>query len=79
MQHVKIEHALIQLLSSLPKQTVLCDADGNAIGMFSPLPESSPISSLQLEPTVSMAELEALRKNPTGKPLSEILSRLGFS
>lgn len=78
MQQITIEPAFVQFLARLAKQTVLCDVDGKAIGMYSPLTETSPISALQLEPTLSMAELDELRKDPTGKPLSEILSRLGF-
>jgi hypothetical protein len=33
---------------------------------------------LQLEPPLSIAETEELRKNRTGKPLEEILGRLGY-
>lgn len=79
MQQVVVEPELSQRLGSLGSQVVLCDSEGRAIGFFSPLAEPTPMSDLQLESPLSIAEVEELRKNPTGKPLSEILSRLGLS
>jgi DNA-binding CsgD family transcriptional regulator len=37
-----------------------------------------PVEDLQLEPPLSIAETEELRKSRIGKPLSEILARLGI-
>jgi hypothetical protein len=49
------------------------------VGFFSPLRGRPRIEELQLEPPLSIAETHDLRKkNRTGKPLDEILGRLGF-
>jgi putative endonuclease len=41
--------------------------------------ELDRIESIQVEPFLSIAEIESLRQqNRTGKPLEEILGRLGF-
>jgi hypothetical protein len=47
------------------------------IGLFSPIHGQIRFEDLQLEPPSSIAETEALRKERTGKPLEENLSRLG--
>lgn len=78
MHQIVIEPALSQRLGRVEGQVVLCDTEGRAIGFFSPLEEPTPIRDLQLESPLSIAEVEELRKNPTGKPLSEILSRFGL-
>lgn len=79
MQKVTVEPVLEQLLVSLDDQVVLCDSQGRALGFFSPLPDHPQINELQLEPPLSIAETEELRKkNRTGKPLEEILGRLGY-
>jgi hypothetical protein len=77
MQQIKVEPALGNQLSALERQTILCDSSGRAIGVFSPLGEPVQIEELQLEPPLSIAETEELRKDRTGKPLEEILCRLG--
>jgi len=78
MQQITVESALGQQLSELAGQAVLCDASGRALGFFSPLAEPLHVADLQLEPPLSIAETEELRKSRTGKPLSEILARLGM-
>ncbi len=78
MQQIVVEPSLSQKLAALSGQAVLCDADGRALGFFSPLREPVEIEKLQLEPPSSIAETEELRKVRTGKPLSEILRRLGL-
>jgi len=79
MQQIVVEPALSQRLGHVGAQVVLCDSEGRALGFFSPLEEPTPMRDLQLESPLSVAEVDELRKNPTGKPLSEILSRLGLS
>ena len=51
---------------------------GGVLGFFSPTPDRPPLDALQLEPPLSIAEVEALRSVRTGKPLEEILNRLGY-
>jgi hypothetical protein len=79
MQQIIIEHALGQKLGEAASQVVLCDAEGRALGFFSPFTQRPRVEDLQLEPPLSIAETEELRKVRTGKPLSEILGRLGLS
>lgn len=78
MQQITVEPALGNLLVELNGQAVLCDASGRALGFFSPLSGQPLVSDLQLEPPSSIAETEELRKVRTGKPLEEILNRLGI-
>jgi hypothetical protein len=77
MQEITVGPTLGEKLSELAGQVILCDSDGRALGFFSPLRGLPPVEELQLEPPLSIAETEQLRKVQTGKPLSEILARLG--
>lgn len=79
MHEIIVEPDLGAQLGRLPGPAVLCDAAGRALGFFSPLHDRPQVSELQLEPLLSIAETEALRKDQTGKPLSEIFARLGLS
>ncbi|HEX3871649.1 MAG TPA: hypothetical protein VHV77_14500 [Pirellulales bacterium] len=79
MQRIVVEPGLGQKLAATPGPAVMCDAEGRVIGFFSPLASHPRIDELQLEPLLSIAETEELRKkNRTGKPLETILERLGF-
>jgi len=77
MQQIKVEPALGNQLSALEGQAIICDSGGRALGVFSALGEPAQIEDLQLEPPLSIAETEELRKDCTGKPLEEILRQLG--
>lgn len=77
MHQIIVEAGLSQWLSELPGQTIVCDSSGRALGFFSPFQDRVQVEDLQLEPPLSIAETEELRKIRTGKPLSEILQRLG--
>jgi len=79
MHQITVEPALEQKLGELAGQVVLCDSDGRALGFFSPLHERPRVKDLQLEPPLSIAATEELRKVRTGKPLNEILGRLGLT
>jgi len=79
MQQIIIESPLGEMLSNSREQVAVCDVDGRVIGFFSPLNARPRFEDLQLEPPLSIAETEELRKkNRTGKPLEEILGRLGY-
>jgi hypothetical protein len=78
MQQIIVESCLGEKLGETAGQVVLCDERGRVLGVFSPLRERPSLEDLQLEPPLSIAETEQLRKNRTGKPLEEILGRLGF-
>jgi hypothetical protein len=79
MHTFSVEPVLSEKLFGLTGEAILYDAEGRALGYFSPMPHHPPVSELQLEPPLSIAEVEELRKkNRGGKPLSEILGRLGL-
>jgi hypothetical protein len=78
MREIIVESSLEQTLGALAEQAVVCDSQRRVIGFFSPVPERPQLDDLQLEPPLSIAELEKLRKVKTGKPLEEILSRFGL-
>lgn len=77
LQEIIVETAFGEQLGEVASQVLLCDSQGRALGFFSPLPDQPQVKDLQLEPPLSIAETEELRKEQTGKPLSEILTRLG--
>jgi hypothetical protein len=79
MEQVIVPSDVSRALSDVRQQVLFCDARGRALGFFSPLPDGYQIDDLQLEPPLSRAETEELRKNRTGRPLEEILDRLGLS
>jgi hypothetical protein len=78
MQQITVESSFGQQLRQLAGQAVLCDVEGRALGFFSPLPGQPRAEDLQLEPHLSVAELQAMRKDRRGKPLGEILARFGL-
>jgi hypothetical protein len=79
MQQITVASDVSRTLGKLPEQVLLCDVGGRALGFFSPLPDDSQAADLQLDPPLSVAEIEELRKNPTGRPLAEILANFGLS
>lgn len=78
MDQVIVESALGDRLSGLTGQAVVCDTDGRALGFFSPIPNRPSVDELQLEPPWSIEQSKEMRKERTGKPLAEILNRLGI-
>jgi hypothetical protein len=78
MQYITVESCVGQKLVEATEQAVICDEHGRVLGLFSPVLGRPDIGHLQLEPPLSIAETEELRKNRTGKPLEEILGRLGY-
>ena len=79
MDQITVDAGTSQALSGVANQVVVCDTNGVALGFFSPLTDHPPVSQLQLDPPLSIAETEKLRqKHRTGKPLVEILRRHGL-
>jgi hypothetical protein len=78
MKEILVESSLSHTLGEISSQAILCDSEGRALGFFSPFPDRPRVEDLQLEPPLSIAEVEELRKVKHGKPLSEILERLGI-
>jgi hypothetical protein len=77
MREIIVESTVEEQLGALTGQTIVRDSQGRVLGFFSPAPGRPKLEELQLEPPLSIAEVEELRKNKTGKPLEEILARLG--
>lgn len=78
VHEITVDSALSEQLGDLRGQTILCDSKGHALGFFSPMPKGTLLADLQLEPPTSIEETRELRKQRTGKPLSEILARHGL-
>jgi hypothetical protein len=78
MKEVRVDADVSKTLCELTSQAFLCDEEGRVLGSFSPWKDHPKFSDLQLEPPSSLEELQERRKNPTGKPLEEILARLGI-
>ena len=78
MQQITVGTTIGKALSTVAGQVILCDGKGRALGLFSPLPAECTTEDLQLEPPLSVAETDELRKHRTGKPLEEVLKRLGI-
>ena len=77
MEKIVVDGAVLEKLEGLEEYAVVCDTHGRALGLYSPLPR--PLEEYELDPPLSIAELEELRKVRTGKPLEEILGRLGLT
>ncbi|HEX4414830.1 MAG TPA: hypothetical protein VH107_14440, partial [Lacipirellulaceae bacterium] len=77
MQEFTIEAALSEKLGQRTGQAVLCDSAGRALGFFSPMRDRPMVKDLQLEPPWTIEESKERCKERTGKPLAEILKRLG--
>jgi len=78
MQEVIVEPAFGDKLGQLSGQAILCDSEGRVLGFFSPFRDRPKREELQLESPLTIEETEKLRQVRTGKPLEDILSRLGF-
>lgn len=75
MQKFIIDPALLQQLSGLKGDTILCDSSGKTLGVYQPVKATEIVN---LESPLSEAEIAERRKVKTGKPLEEILVRLGL-
>ena len=79
MQLISVDASVKAKLGDAIGQAVVCDAYGRVIGFFVPIKDRPRLEDLNLEPPLSIEQTEALRrKNRSGKPLEEILTRLGF-
>jgi len=79
MEQITLDPILSEKLGQLPGYALLCDSEGFALGFFKPFTDRPRAEDLQLEPPTSIEEIQGRRKQGvTGKPLSEILRRLGI-
>jgi hypothetical protein len=79
MQEITVNSGFGNQLDGLAGQAIVCDAEGRVLGIFSPIHDRPHRDDLQLEPLLSIAETEELRKVQSGKPLNEILVRLNVT
>jgi len=79
MNHITVGSEVVEQLGAVTSQAIVCDEQGRALGFFAPLARATPLDELNLESPLSVEETKALRKDRTGKPLTEILDRLGLS
>ena len=77
MDKITVETDLGGKLRGLAGSAVLCDASVRVVGFFSPVAGQVRLEDLQLEPPSTIAKIDAMRKDRTGKPLEEIRARLG--
>jgi hypothetical protein len=70
MKKIQVEPALSKKLTEANGEVLLHDAEGRALGFFSPLKEYHKIE--EFEPMRSMEEIDALRKSYAGKRPEEI-------
>ena len=77
MDKITVDSTVSEKLRELSTSAVLCDTNGRVVGFFSPVGSGVRFEDLQLEPPTSIAEIQERRKDRSGKPLEEILSRLG--
>lgn len=78
MTRITMDESLQEKLGSLTARVEVCNERGETLGYFIPgRGRERPIGT-PAEPPYSEAEIAASRAVRTGKPLEEILSRLGL-
>jgi hypothetical protein len=77
MSRVTVDAATMARLHNLDEFLIFCDESGRTLGYFRPgVPPDVPAGGRITSP-VSDEEIEELRKQRTGRPLSDILKDLG--
>ena len=76
MNRVTVDAQTQAKLSNFSERVELYDESGRMLGMFTPILGPEKIKELADECPFSEEELEELRKQRTGRPLSEILNDL---
>ena len=79
VQEIIVEPPIGDRLAALADQVMLCDSGGQRLGIFIPLAINPSDKNSSLALPLPLAEIQELRKSREGKPLEEILSRLGIS
>ncbi len=75
-EKIVIDPELLKTLRDLKGYTLLCDSTGKTLGIYQPVQEQ--VRPEDLEPPYSKEELKRRLQIKTGKPLEEILGRLGL-
>jgi hypothetical protein len=85
MQKIQVDQGLGERLLGLSNDVILCDEQGRVLGYFSPAKPSISLEEIARTSPRSMQEIEeqckqyaGKRPEEVGKPLNEILTRLGL-
>lgn len=78
MTQIQLDATLKERLGDLTTRLEVCNERGEVIGNFVPSAGRERELSTLVEPTCTPEELAAWRADRTGKPLEEILQRLGL-
>lgn len=79
MQTITVNGDFGAKLGNTTGEIAICDEAGRVLGFFSPRPDKPKLDDLQLEAPLQLEVIREQRKNGiTGKPLEEILKRLGL-
>lgn len=76
MVKIVADGALAAKLNDLDRPVEICDSSGRTMGFYSPVHNGAASSERPLRSPHSIEELQKLRQQRTGRPLSEILKRL---
>ncbi len=77
-EKIVIDPDLLKTLSDLKGYTLLCDSTGKTLGIYKPVLEQIRGADINLESPLSPDEIQRRLQIKTGKPLEEILERLGL-
>jgi hypothetical protein len=76
MVKIVADAALADKLPSVDAPVEICDTSGRTLGYYSPVPAATGEPGTKPRSPHSIEELQQLRQQRTGRPLSEILKRL---
>ncbi len=77
MTKVLIDAETLVKLHNLDAPLEVCDASGRTLGYFHPLAAPAASGGRSIRSPLSDEELQSRRQQRTGRPLAEILDRLG--
>ena len=77
MSHIVVDDELRAKLNGLNETVEFRDASGKAVGQFVPQDEYMRLLYAWAKTAFTDEDLDAARRSGPGKPLSEILKRLG--
>jgi hypothetical protein len=79
MTRVTVNASIRAQLHNLDAALEVCDESGQTLGYFHPIIEPGPSGGEKAASPYSDEEIEELRKQRTGRPLTEILKNLRAS
>ena len=79
MTRITLEPTVLEKLTTLDEQLEICDESGRIVGYYRAAPREAIIKNGVPTSPYSDAEIEILRQQRTGRPISEILEELRAS